>query len=1457
MARDFLSNQIKTKQIIGSGEGAISGSQGNPKLMVYADTDASDSIGGLNANILDNVGDDVFLFVSGTINGKENQTDNTVTLFGGDVVISGTLYSERHVVEVDATTTGSLQVSGSITHSEGINIGTAPDQDYSDGLFKDFNSNTLLGDVVDRFNSVLAELAPSSPPSLSTIDARSSFEQASSAYLSFGVSNDQVANGYFNVVNTIADGDPIDSLHFNAIDINQLYEPESESSRFHKLGVFQGNTTFVGELNYHVDADVYSNGVVNYSEDAFSNADEGTLTLYLNNQPIHELNLNSYVDQEDPNSLGNSLNPNGSGFFSIKNKLNTKFSNGNSFDVFNYRTCSWILSPNDQVNGFNYVCIVHQIGNVKNITTVSQWVNDNNSDNLTASNTSLLMTGDSNTIKTISGVKYFRSASLDYSTNIDNFYKFVFGKDNVTFTSQENSENAVLNFQDFVVPEINTGIGENYTKVLNITTSSNLGLPASNRIITDNSTGVSLEANITHPLKSIDSNQTVSYARGILIDNVVNSSSETSENFDDEDYRILSGSYNNQSETNLMSWSSTVPLNSGNSNYEKGLLVHNGKLISTNNDSISSLINFSSLDNSPSNNVDYSSNMLSTPKIYMRKFTNNTGSAIRDFSYNILGTGRFIEGTTLGNRSTDFNLSFKIPGQTGWLDAAKDFVYNDTNDNDGGNIGNLNNVVSNNPENYFSFGVEELQNSENIVLRIISNYSWQGEVDNIEIDFTGGAANTNIINPTITDNLLSSLQGSTAKLSFGESLVKSQIIDSYDYTTSTLAEDIVTISASPGLADFESIQYSLHNEFISSSLTGTFILSNVANENYFSLETPDVISSTTLLATQFNVFVYELSDPNDLSTNTLKELPNPYSNYIYGIELEESTNYYFWKLNDGNWYYSKDSFPYVVGSEAYETVAGINAIDSVDVNEIYTQENVTNSQRKGIFDNSTVITATINEDVSGQGTNSNNFIDNSWGRGEAHKGSLILEINGVTYKTIDLTNLSLSGEQLTDNSGFNITSAVVSKDNNGLPDYRYFYRTGTIKIDPEQQRLGWNYARVIHDNGNGTIDQTNYIEWVNNDTTGPDFSPVNTSILENSISESSNTSSDSLSGIFYYNTPVGILTQEVNDVYKYIYSSSADAISFSNSNVSVNSIEVSGQGVINSTVNSSFRSLPNLDTNVVDAYDKSITIETDFTYLSTKSLPGSLTSASMNCTVKHPANDRSSGQINLPSPIIYRITDTSTNAVEDFSAESYRLQESVFSNQAALSGLSWDSSISLIDPVESSHNTGLQVYDNKLIYPNINFSTIESPVLNPDYSNVSGERTFYRKFQNTTLNSQFGFSLRIKGANTTISSVDLSDPANSLSANEIKVYAKIPTTSNSQTTGFMDLGKPFNSGQTADNDGCLQGSLNSNIINTGTGTSNTVTFGSSFLSPNDYVIIKIVADDSWSGELNRIEVVWS
>lgn len=118
MARDFLSNQIKTNKIIGNGSGS------QPKLMIYDDINGSiDQTGGIDPNLLTNVGSDVFLFVSGSICGKENNINKSVTLFGGDVVISGSLYNlktDSTLWEIDTEFSDSLTPTSILDGETGL-----------------------------------------------------------------------------------------------------------------------------------------------------------------------------------------------------------------------------------------------------------------------------------------------------------------------------------------------------------------------------------------------------------------------------------------------------------------------------------------------------------------------------------------------------------------------------------------------------------------------------------------------------------------------------------------------------------------------------------------------------------------------------------------------------------------------------------------------------------------------------------------------------------------------------------------------------------------------------------------------------------------------------------------------------------------------------------------------------------------------------------------------------------------------------------------------------------------------------------------------------------------------------------------------------------------------------------------------------------------------------------------
>lgn len=142
MPKDFKASQIRTSALVGSGTNSS-----KPGLLIYSASDATNFEGGYQADMLTNVGDDVFLFVSGAKNSRSG-----VSLFGGDVVVSGTLYMERLVAEVDLTTTGSSLVSGSMFVSGGLTVNDSRNGVEGNGLtvYGDSEYKTLLDAAPDE-----------------------------------------------------------------------------------------------------------------------------------------------------------------------------------------------------------------------------------------------------------------------------------------------------------------------------------------------------------------------------------------------------------------------------------------------------------------------------------------------------------------------------------------------------------------------------------------------------------------------------------------------------------------------------------------------------------------------------------------------------------------------------------------------------------------------------------------------------------------------------------------------------------------------------------------------------------------------------------------------------------------------------------------------------------------------------------------------------------------------------------------------------------------------------------------------------------------------------------------------------------------------------------------------------------------------------------------------------------
>jgi hypothetical protein len=90
MAKDFRASQIQTNQIVSSGSSGT-----NAKIIIYPVD--KQSTGSPNQGIIDSskfntssIGNDVFLYVSGGI-GDRNSNNPTISVFGGDVYISGNI----------------------------------------------------------------------------------------------------------------------------------------------------------------------------------------------------------------------------------------------------------------------------------------------------------------------------------------------------------------------------------------------------------------------------------------------------------------------------------------------------------------------------------------------------------------------------------------------------------------------------------------------------------------------------------------------------------------------------------------------------------------------------------------------------------------------------------------------------------------------------------------------------------------------------------------------------------------------------------------------------------------------------------------------------------------------------------------------------------------------------------------------------------------------------------------------------------------------------------------------------------------------------------------------------------------------------------------------------------------------------------------------------------------------
>ena len=712
------------------------------------------------------------LNVSGTVNANEynvNVTNKNVvnitatgsTKFGdtlddlhhftGSVNISGGL-NLINISSGTATTSSYLALDSNnnviLTSSSGGSggtIGAAEDAGgYDDGLFTDFEENTAVGIPIDRFNEVLKILAPTPAPAVSTIT--SSVSNGVTAKLSFGSS--KVIADYTSSATAAG---------FTAVNATGIYSASVSGSNL-RLGIYDGTQDITGEINHHVVESV-TNGYLAFSNDAFGNANEGTLKLELNGTVIHSVSLAGLVGAGNPNSgSANSLSLQ-SGFTNVSVTASSFDGNNSEWYIFKYRTAKFKIDTNQQKVGWNYARVIHSLAS-DNETNYIEWINDPSGavNDLSISNPrieNITLIGS----KFLSGVKYNTDTTANYKADINNLYRNIYAASGtpISFTAT-NSPNP----SSQAVPNFNL-LSENNTKVLGVTASLDFnGSTLFSGSITCNTT-------VTHPLKNTISNQgSATTGNGFLIDNRTLASTNEEEKFHDETFRKISGAYDTQNSVTVAAsiWNSENHMTGGGAaGHTDGLLFHNQRLYSPVDADIPHDGNFAALSNVSAGQPNYST-VVGTRTFY-RVVTNSSGVTKRDMKIVSTKNSTTYNNSTLGASNVHFFA--KIPGSTGWMDISQNFTYGNTSDGDGALIsGASNDVDSGDNTHHITFGTQSVGNNEHVMIKILADESWGGYLS--ELSFSVGATSNTAVESLALDDIdLDDTAGETVKLSFGTS----------------------------------------------------------------------------------------------------------------------------------------------------------------------------------------------------------------------------------------------------------------------------------------------------------------------------------------------------------------------------------------------------------------------------------------------------------------------------------------------------------------------------------------------------------------------------------------------------------------------------------------------------------------------------------------------------------------
>ena len=530
-------------------------------------------------------GTDTNFIISGSIGTRGTDTQGTA-VFGGDVVISGALYggspleigtdirlhasngSTQYLnfgatdgtsgygiranagvieskdnggswlaIEPGVTLTSGSETTGSVTTLNLAMLGSLLDlgdgevaitgtignsnvESYSEGLFSTFDSTTPIGHAINKLNEVLKYLSPSPSPNLDNIGTDNTGINAKIA--------GEGAPGFVSISANPGGG-------LTDVANNDTYQVVTASNNI-RMGIFNSSTNIEGDLNSDVSSNLYSNDVLNYSGSSFGDGNLGTLALNVNgvNLVSVDLTLNAAGAGNPGFGTATQLDADGSGFIELSQSGSAYQANGQTFGLFQNRTGKFRVNASSQNNGWNYAKVTHTVGSDTRTTNYVEWVVDpSGSNNVSVANARLpdeagLSLGGS---IWISGIQYATSAVGNYLANIEDYYEHVFTQETVTF----GTTNCTISTQ--TIPTSSGGVNS-YSEIVPITGS----------FATDNGMApgdtISVNLSVPHIFKSDVSNAGSVTSSPFLVYSSSYAGTGLFEDFNRENDRILSASYN-------------------------------------------------------------------------------------------------------------------------------------------------------------------------------------------------------------------------------------------------------------------------------------------------------------------------------------------------------------------------------------------------------------------------------------------------------------------------------------------------------------------------------------------------------------------------------------------------------------------------------------------------------------------------------------------------------------------------------------------------------------------------------------------------------------------------------------------------------------------------------------------------------------------------------------------------